>query len=122
MRIPQPAGLLLAACWAAMAQQIPLRHYDTASGLVFDEFVEALYQDSKGFLWIGTHGGVSRFDGYSFKNYGPLEGLERPVVHGFAEDERGFLWMAALNGAARLALASPEDLAVWRGRALLPRS
>ena len=28
-----------------------------------------LYQDSRGFIWIGCENGFSRFDGFTFKNY-----------------------------------------------------
>lgn len=33
------------------------------------EFVLSTIQDSKGFIWIGTSNGLSRFDGYGFKHY-----------------------------------------------------
>jgi ligand-binding sensor domain-containing protein len=31
--------------------------------------VYAIYQDSKGYLWIGTHDGLNRYDGYEFKKF-----------------------------------------------------
>lgn len=34
-----------------------------------------MYQDSDGYLWVGTRFGVARFDGISFKNYGPDDGF-----------------------------------------------
>ena len=35
-------------------------------------FIDDLYKDSRGFLWISTAGGgVSRYDGYEFVNYNP---------------------------------------------------
>ena len=30
-------------------------------------YVYAIHQDKKGFIWIGTHGGLNRYDGYNFK-------------------------------------------------------
>ena len=30
-------------------------------------YIYAIHQDSKGFIWIGTHGGLNRYDGYGFK-------------------------------------------------------
>ena len=32
-------------------------------------FVEQVHQDQKGFLWIATQDGVTRFDGYDFENF-----------------------------------------------------
>ena len=36
--------------------------------------VYAIHQDKKGFIWIGTHGGLNRYDGYRFKvfRYSPF--------------------------------------------------
>lgn len=30
-------------------------------------YIYAIHQDKKGFIWIGTHGGLNRYDGYGFK-------------------------------------------------------
>lgn len=42
--------------------------YTTLNGLSGNEVVKTL-KDDKGFLWIATHNGISRFDGKSFKNF-----------------------------------------------------
>lgn len=33
--------------------------------------IRNIYQDSKGFLWLGTLNGLSRYDGNSFLNFQP---------------------------------------------------
>lgn len=38
----------------------------TADGLS-QGYVYTIHQDRKGFIWIGTHGGLNRYDGYGFK-------------------------------------------------------
>mgnify|MGYP003042927979 CR=1 FL=1 len=30
-------------------------------------YVYVIHQDQKGFIWVGTHGGLNRYDGYGFK-------------------------------------------------------
>ena len=38
------------------------------SGLSYDS-VREIFQDSRGYIWIGTYKGMSRYDGTMFKNY-----------------------------------------------------
>lgn len=54
-------SLLLAA--SSTAQTLPNRRYTTADGLAADRITCAT-QDDKGFMWIGTYFGLSRYDGY----------------------------------------------------------
>ncbi|MGG9960555.1 two-component regulator propeller domain-containing protein [Ferruginibacter sp. SUN106] len=42
--------------------------YTTAQGLS-DNIIQSITQDSRGFIWIGTNEGLSRFDGKNFKNF-----------------------------------------------------
>src|SRR4030095_5410500 len=56
------------------AQQFQLRHYGVVDGLAHGE-VTSIYQDRKGYIWFSTREGLSRFDGYSFVNYGERDGL-----------------------------------------------
>jgi len=44
------------------------RRYTTDDGLP-SSFADFLYQDSKGFIWIGSDAGFSRYDGFTFTNY-----------------------------------------------------
>lgn len=50
------------------AEHLAVRPYSTADGLV-SSAVNCLLYDSRGFLWLGTRDGLSRFDGYRFTNY-----------------------------------------------------
>jgi ligand-binding sensor domain-containing protein/two-component sensor histidine kinase len=79
-------GLFL--CIQASAQQYNYLHYGLKEGLVQSQ-VKSLYQDSRGFLWAGTVGGVSRFDGRDFLNYTRQEGLLSNQVNVITEDHFG---------------------------------
>src|SRR5690606_23907558 len=48
--------------------QYYFKHYQTDDGLSHNS-IGAVIQDKKGFIWIGTRGGLNRFDGYTFKTY-----------------------------------------------------
>ena len=71
-------------------------NYNTDHGLPSSETYEIL-QDKIGYIWISTDNGLSRFDGYNFKNYGPINGLKDPVVFHLQEDNSGKIWMNSLT-------------------------
>ncbi|HBC79652.1 MAG TPA: hypothetical protein DCZ51_13545 [Bacteroidales bacterium] len=50
------------------AQHFNIQTFTTREGLSHND-VRAAAVDSSGFLWIATWDGLSRFDGYTFKNY-----------------------------------------------------
>ena len=45
-----------------------LKTFTTDNGLPHN-FIQSIAQDQTGFIWIATWDGLSRFDGYEFKNY-----------------------------------------------------
>jgi len=59
--------------------------------------VRRIFQDSKGFIWIGTWEGLSKYDGYRFTNFTIANGLSHNVVNDFFEDN-GKLYVALNNG------------------------
>lgn len=59
-----------------------------------------VFQDTIGWIWIGTQGGLARFDGISFKTYlgGNSPGDEAPSwVFDIWEESPSRLWLATLN-------------------------
>jgi len=66
--------VVLLAAASAYAERLPIRTYTTADGLAHNE-VHRIVRDSRGFLWFCTRDGLSRFDGYSFSNFGIAQGL-----------------------------------------------
>lgn len=83
----------------AQAQQpyFATRHYTTDHGLPSPEVYDIL-EDRQGYLWFSTDNGVSRFNGYSFENFGPKQGLQNNVVFFLQEDHIGRIWMPTLSG------------------------
>src|SRR4051812_45671281 len=65
-----PFTILLFCSLHVIAQPTGLffQNYSTVNGLC-DNNINSIAQDSRGFIWIGTAEGLSRFDGISFKNY-----------------------------------------------------
>lgn len=72
-------------------------HITKAEGLA-DNNISGFLEGKNGDIWIGTmFGGLSRFDGKTFKNFteeGIIEGVE---VGGFHLDRKGNFWFTAEN-------------------------
>jgi ligand-binding sensor domain-containing protein len=50
------------------SQNYTVKTFTTEDGLPNNN-IRAIAEDSTGFLWFGTWDGLSRYDGYEFKNY-----------------------------------------------------
>ncbi|MBN4081797.1 SpoIIE family protein phosphatase [bacterium AH-315-C07] len=70
-----------------------------------------MIQDSRGYLWFGTSGGVSRYDGADFTNYTTSEGLAGNAIQCIFEDSQGNIWLGTEAGVSRL---SPLSDAVFK--------
>lgn len=84
--------LLAAAPLLLHAQQYGFQQWTPAQGLAQSQ-VRCIAQDSKGFLWFGTLGGASRFDGREFLNLALQEGLPDAHVSAMATTADGSLWL-----------------------------
>ena len=72
--------------------------YDNTTGLPTSE-ANAIAETSDGFIWIGSYGGLIRYDGNSFERYDSTSGIAS-VVSLFV-DSRDRLWIGTNdNGAA----------------------
>jgi ligand-binding sensor domain-containing protein/signal transduction histidine kinase len=63
--------------------------------------VGAIVQTGDGYLWLGTGGGLARFDGVRFKVFGLADGLPSLNVKALLEDRQGGLWIGTANGLCR---------------------
>ncbi len=90
------------------AERLPIRVLTIADGLPRNE-VSAVFEDSRGFLWVGTSNGIARYDGRESVVFGVPEGLPSPYANSFAE-VAGRLWIGTNDGLARLPLdATPQN-------------
>ncbi|HEU4717303.1 MAG TPA: histidine kinase [Bacteroidia bacterium] len=90
--------LFLLAGVALPAQQLSSIHYDVESGLPSSELYD-VHQDRQGFIWLASDRGVSRFDGYTFRNFTKEDSLGDNTIFNIYEDGTGRLWFNAFNGA-----------------------
>ena len=81
--------------------QIEFERFTIDNGLSQNTVYE-VFQDSRGYLWMGTQGGLDRFNGYDFKQYEHESSDTTSIVDGWIrsiqEDEDGTLWLGTANG------------------------
>ena len=83
------------------AQQYGFRNFSLEDGLPQTE-VQAIMQDSRGIIWVGTNGGgLSRFNGHTFKTYTTRDGMPDNTVYSLCEDTEGNIWMGSVNALVR---------------------
>ncbi|MEQ1603534.1 MAG: diguanylate cyclase [Pyrinomonadaceae bacterium] len=71
-------------------------HYSTNEGLP-NEFMTFIFEDTKGVLWFGGYGGLSRFESGQFTNYTKKEGLVGNYVRTIYEDKDGAFWIGTYD-------------------------
>ncbi len=85
--------------------------FGTSDGLPVERVLQLLV-DSRGVVWMATHGGgLVRYDGAGFTAFRRSDGLSSDYLISLAEDKDGALWVGTLAGGLnRLATAARELL------------
>ncbi|WP_129020474.1 ligand-binding sensor domain-containing protein [Edaphocola flava] len=72
-----------------------------AETLKFTSGIRAIFQDSKGNYWIGSHNeGVSYYNGKSFEYFTTNEGLSDNQIRSIQEDKNGRIWFGTAKGVS----------------------
>jgi ligand-binding sensor domain-containing protein len=95
-----PVAAVVLASQFLVAERLPIKGYTIADGLA-QNAVNRIVRDSHGFLWFCTSEGLSRFDGYTFTNYGTEQGLPHRIVTDFLQTRGGEYWVATHGGVSR---------------------
>ena len=83
-------------------QQHLLRTWTSENGLPQNS-IRAMLETHDGFLWIGTRGGLARFDGVTFTTWkvGQPNSIPSDSITGLAEDADHSLWISSDGGLTR---------------------
>ncbi len=92
------------------------RHLTINDGLS-DNSIYVVFKDSRGFLWIGTHVGLNRYDGFRFKHFfeGP-DAIPDNSINDIFEDAEGRLWIHTPLGYSYMDLSDErvvQDPSAW---------
>src|SRR5579862_927308 len=86
-----------AAAWAGAVSPMRFESFGLDAGLS-ELAVNAIGQDSSGFLWVGTEDGLDRYDGYRFVHFTHDGAVPGSVPDNFIADlcidAAGSLWIA----------------------------
>jgi signal transduction histidine kinase/ligand-binding sensor domain-containing protein len=87
------------------SQKLFVKSYTSTDGLAQNQ-VFTIHQDDKGFIWFGTGGGLSRYDGRVFRNYTKEQGLISNVIRDIIQTKEKILWLATDEGLSRYSAAT----------------
>lgn len=103
---------LLMMCGISLhAQRSLIRTYTVGDGLVMNR-VRGFHQDKDGFIWMYTWDGLSRYEGYRFRNYRAGKNLKHSFINDIIELPDGTMYLP-LNDSS---------LAVMRNLEILPEA
>ncbi len=80
--------------------------YTKDNGLLHSYVLDVL-QDKEGYVWIGSYGGLNRFDGTNFNSYSDRTAIKMPTnvihkIHEPLESNGEELWLGTDNGLMKL--------------------
>lgn len=82
-------------------KEYPFLHFNTSnSDLSFNSINQStILQDSRGFVWIGTQGGLNRYDGTKFRAFYKEElKTDSDIITAIFEDSQGNIWVGTQKG------------------------
>ncbi len=80
-----------------------LKHDPANANSLSENSVWAIHETADGAIWLGTQGGLNRFDPSTgdFKVYTEKNGLRNATILSILQDNNGILWLTTNNGLAK---------------------
>ncbi len=92
---------LLCPGLAAPVATAQFTHLTVEQGLIQSN-ITCVLQDKRGFMWLGSMDGLTRYDGYQYKEYKHIPGNPNSLVHNditaLWQDRAGKLWIGTAGG------------------------
>lgn len=98
-------------CFASIKESYNFRNIGVNDGLS-QNTVETIFQDKKGYIWIGTNDGLDRYNGYQFKHYKHDKYDKNTISNNYIvdiiEDDEEYIWVATIDGLNRINTTTNE--------------
>jgi signal transduction histidine kinase/ligand-binding sensor domain-containing protein len=95
------SGMMISPPLFAQKPNYKFKSISQPDGLM-SSTVQCIFEDSFGFIWLGTQHGVQRYDGKTYRNFeydrNDSTGLSHNAINGFFEDIHHNIWIATPNG------------------------
>lgn len=79
-------------------------HITNRDGLMHNS-IDPIYQDSRGYMWLGTVNGLYKYNGYKYKIYNNELGNQNSIIGNritaIIEDSEGVVWIGTSSGLCR---------------------
>lgn len=96
---------LTISLFAQENEQVKFSVLSTDVGLS-QKSIMALFQDSEGYLWVGTQNGLNKYNGYTFEVYRKVLGDSTSIggnsISAICEDSKNRLWFGTEDGGLSL--------------------
>ncbi|WP_281336254.1 response regulator [Flavobacterium eburneipallidum] len=97
-------------------QNYSYEHFLVENGLPHNR-INQIIQDKKGFIWLATYNGISKYDGYSFKNYKPTSinkvFIKSNRINQIVEDSNNRIWIKTNSDKSNTYCFNPETETFW---------
>lgn len=97
-------------------QNYSYEHFLVENGLPHN-MINQIIQDKKGFIWLATYNGISKYDGYTFKNYKPSSSekifLKSNRINQIVEDSHGRIWIKTNSDKSNAYCFDPDTETFW---------